>query len=610
MSYYFKIYDLLYPSGEKRPNGTPQFRLRPISRDPNNPDALAMRLADPLWMLGRQWQFGEFKGEDNGSPVAARTFYRKAKVEYYSTTKNGSHRKPLDQLPLEAKIEAVNVPSLDLKSKVRIGQQYEQLIKDNFSKSKAGKFIHDLRALFPLTHEKWKGHDLKNENGIDGKSLRFFRLMKGRVVDGKHMLENIIKNGFPKKNVGGVNDQDFAELGKLTEPLVNWYNSLVTNNSDNVKTWNANQLSHQFKLHTEKKSSNEDVNLVAPDYQSGHLDWYSFDDSTVKLDPEEETKLKESEYYPPVNVSFASMPDKRLFSFEDSKIDLTKMDVDTSDILKMMLVEFSLVSGSDWYTIPLEMELGELCWINKIEVKDVFGVTTEIKHYDEKDKQTKGVVLNEESLKVWDVFKIRDNLPTEYDPKQHFLFIAPATTFHLESEPIEEVLFLRDEYANMVWALENRIPNAMGQPVDGFDLHLELYGPFLPPDKEDDKNNPIPIYRLANTVPSNWIPYLPEHLPIPDAEMLSDHNIQLVAARMLRNELDEEPTDIKTLTYLASEDLKAIREEAIPKAGVRVQLTRQRVRWTDGKTYVWTGRKILTGRGEGNSGLEFDYLKE
>ena len=53
-----------------------------------------------------------------------------------------------------------------------------------------------------------------------------------------------------------------------------------------------------------------------------------------------------------------------------------------------------------------------------------------------------------------------------------------------------------------------------------------------------------------------------------------------------------------------------INEEAVPRMGVKLQSTMQRARGPDGKTYVWLGRKTLTGRGEGSSGLRFDYLKE
>src|SRR5512138_2951260 len=35
-------------------------------------ESLQARVSDPLWLLARQWQFGEFQGSDSGSPVIAR----------------------------------------------------------------------------------------------------------------------------------------------------------------------------------------------------------------------------------------------------------------------------------------------------------------------------------------------------------------------------------------------------------------------------------------------------------------------------------------------------------------------------------------------------------
>ena len=34
--------------------------------------SLSARVFDPLWLLTRQWQVGEFQGEDAGMPVLAR----------------------------------------------------------------------------------------------------------------------------------------------------------------------------------------------------------------------------------------------------------------------------------------------------------------------------------------------------------------------------------------------------------------------------------------------------------------------------------------------------------------------------------------------------------
>src|SRR3978361_2363062 len=44
------------------------------ARPPQSDRALTAEIRDPQWMLARQWQFGEFRGEDAGSPVSA-TFH-------------------------------------------------------------------------------------------------------------------------------------------------------------------------------------------------------------------------------------------------------------------------------------------------------------------------------------------------------------------------------------------------------------------------------------------------------------------------------------------------------------------------------------------------------
>src|SRR3954454_2782309 len=54
------------------PSVTTWTRLEPRAREDDVQLGFQARVHDPLWMLARQWQFGEFKGEDAGSPVSAR----------------------------------------------------------------------------------------------------------------------------------------------------------------------------------------------------------------------------------------------------------------------------------------------------------------------------------------------------------------------------------------------------------------------------------------------------------------------------------------------------------------------------------------------------------
>lgn len=583
MSLYHLLKQRFFPTVAGIPDYVPQFRLEGRSRDSVNEPGLEMRIADPLWMLARQWQFGEFQGEDNGSPISIKASYRKEKTFTYSFRGKDEEFK-LGRMPLEAKVEAIAEEPSDLRSKVRIGQQFEALIRSHFPADTAEDFIQRLRVEFPLVGRK-----------IDEKSRGFFELMAGHVIDGGNLWKQIQVNEFP---YGG-----FQALKTVAEELENWYYSLFVK-PEAGSAWRADHLVHQFSVHGQ-----ENIRLDAPDYQSGHLDWYSFDKASIGIDPLEQSV--ESEALFPVNVSFAAMPEKRLFSFEDNKLDLSGMEVDRSDLVRLMILDFSLVSAPDWFTIPLRMDLGELCWVNHITVKDVFGVQTIIKN-----EPGSGLYVDQDPLKVWDCYKIRRSeefrlreMQDLHDKKDHFLYLAPATGHRQESTPVEELLFLRDEYANMVWAVEKIVRNSIGKPTNGYDLHLELNGQFLPEEEEatDEEGTNMPRFRLASPVPTNWIPYLPFHLEDSEGNR-SLTDIELRRAVMVRNQKRDAPEDINPISRLAAQDLLRIREEAIPRAGLRVQLTRQRIRWTDGKTYIWLGRKVLAGRGEGSSGLTFDQL--
>src|ERR1700739_3622642 len=45
------------------------WRLEPTPRAEGIDEGLAARIHDPLWLLARQWQMGEFRGQDAGTPA-------------------------------------------------------------------------------------------------------------------------------------------------------------------------------------------------------------------------------------------------------------------------------------------------------------------------------------------------------------------------------------------------------------------------------------------------------------------------------------------------------------------------------------------------------------
>ena len=79
-------------------------RLEGRGREVEFQRALQAEVHDPLWMLARQWQFGEFKGEDTGSAVTAKLARTVAPID--GVRAGGQSFEPyFAELPLEARVE-------------------------------------------------------------------------------------------------------------------------------------------------------------------------------------------------------------------------------------------------------------------------------------------------------------------------------------------------------------------------------------------------------------------------------------------------------------------------------------------------------------------------
>src|ERR1044071_8603130 len=64
--------------------------------------ALKAEVRDALWMLTKQWQMGEFEGDDAGSPVVSKLCTTTSEVNKYKA--NGHDVQPFDKdVPFEAK---------------------------------------------------------------------------------------------------------------------------------------------------------------------------------------------------------------------------------------------------------------------------------------------------------------------------------------------------------------------------------------------------------------------------------------------------------------------------------------------------------------------------
>jgi hypothetical protein len=187
------------------------------------------------------------------------------------------------------------------------------------------------------------------------------------------------------------------------------------------------------------------------------------------------------------------------------------------------------------------------------------------------------------------------------------VFILPPSAGEVSAtgDPLEEVRFLRDEMANMVWALEQTVENGVGRPVRGHERD-QARRPVAPHVPTPPGAAPLE-YLIETRVPEHWIPFLPVQI---DATRRA---VALERGAMLRYLPAPAPPDpilpVGRILQPPGLTTYTIREEEVPRAGTRVARVVRRARWVDGSVHFWCSRKKTVGSGEGQSGLRFDQAK-
>src|SRR5690348_3042393 len=94
----------------KTPSITGATRLETQPTSVGMLNGLRAPLADPLWLLSRQWQFNEFQGEDAGTPLRVKFGLQGTAVDAFRSGADAQQRpwQPLEAhaAPIETRVEA------------------------------------------------------------------------------------------------------------------------------------------------------------------------------------------------------------------------------------------------------------------------------------------------------------------------------------------------------------------------------------------------------------------------------------------------------------------------------------------------------------------------
>lgn len=542
--------------------------------------ALAAEVADPLWFLARQWQFGELTAEDAGSPVEVRLEANQSTLRRYHAGAAGEGEwQDFDPaaMPLEMLVEAEPHGEAGALAGIFAGQQFRRMLAE------AGQdaALPDGAFAFAMPDEV--------DIDLDRTGADWAALADGRAIDGHRVARAIA-------DAGGVPPEmiDAPGLKEACLGWLGWYRGGI--DVPPPSAWRPQRLEYAFAASPGARATGPAHVLAAEEYVDGRLDWYSFD-LAADIAPGGEAVSRSLRINPllPAPVRFGGMPADRFWEFEDARVNLSQVRAGPTDLGRLLLLEFALTYGNDWFVIPVDLPVGALFSIGTFTVRDTFGEVTDLSR------------SGRPAGSRWRMFELSGAERTDADT----FLLAPAIEARLQGDPIEEVALFRDEMANMAWAVERTVPGAMGLPVDRYrEAGLAAAGATGFADLTGVTAEMI--YRVATPVAEHWLPLV----AVPrKTGALADFGIMLERRAMLRHTVGTTPEPIWPRGVLmrtdrnvdpADEPAQRLEDEEVPREGVVVTRAAQFTRWIGGERLHWIGRRKAVGRGEGASGLRYD----
>ncbi len=565
------------------PSITSWTRLEPQPRDTTLTRSLQAQVRDPLWMLARQWQLGEFEGNDAGSPVQATMGIETQPLTGYRPGLSGGKVQPYTATPpLEVHVEREAV-AFRVYGAAQLGRYFEQLVKASGVPSPE-RVIAAFRVAFPIVPTD-PDPALAGQGGLQLRTLA-----AGRVVDGQALYASAAiaaAGGTPSPPLPPeASDPGVAPV--LAAFVA--FRAAAFSEPAGDSAWQPAALNYAFATESASTAETSAV-LVADEFAGGHLDWYSFSLSTAQTESKPQAPTYETANFLPLHVRFRGMPEDRWWAFEDSVTDLGQLDTEPVDLARMLVMEFGLVYGADWFFVPIPSASGVLQRVTTLVVTDTFGFRTLIRPVEQMP------VVGDEL--PWSMFRISGATGAHSD----FILLAPTIGISDDAAPVEDVLFLRDNMAALAWAVEQKLQGALDVAVDGYEQYLTRLrlDPSLAPPAPVAGGTDI-AYTVEHPVPDNWIPMLPV--------------LSASGELLLRRGTMDVPGPGGTVVQLQAHSSILqpgapyyLTERVVTEIGVDVQKYLRRCRGFDGSTLMWIGRRALPGRGPGWSGLKFDYLR-
>lgn len=540
-------------------------RLEPVSITGEPGPGLAAAVHDPLWLLGRQWQLGELRGEDAGTPLSVRIASTSAPLAGLRAGEAAADDVvPLGGTTLLEPIverEPPGAGGASLRARADAGSAFLAALDDVGLGTLRATVL--AQAALPAAADPPAPPD-----PADPAHARLTRVLGGRLPDGEAVaaaVEAALAAGDGRPAwLPAADDAEAAALDGVCADWLAWYRAEVAPapQAPAPDSWVDGHLEYGFDVSVAAPGG--ELTLTAPEFPGGSVDWYAFRRAEPgrALGTGEAAPSSAVQRLQASRLRYPGMPADRLFEMEDGRVNLGALEAEPHDLARLLLAEFALTYGGDWLVVPFDVPVGAVTTVTSVVVTTTFG---------------EHLVVRPATTPGWRMFET-DGLPG--------LLAPPAAVHVLEGPALEDVLFLRDEMANLVWAVERTVTGPSGDPHD-----RATEPPPVPATGGPVVERAELDWVLQTTTPAHWFPYLP-----------TSDGYREVGLRRARVSGQQPPAG----RLVAEEAQRHLFDGEVPRDGVRVRRVPVVARRADGTYERWVTRRVSTGRGEGWSGLAFD----
>lgn len=443
-------------------------RIEPRSRDPQLLAGTEARLHDPLWLLARQWQFGELQGADAGSAMIARAQVETAPVDAVSA--DGEHWHPFD--PVHTPLDAALAPSATertarppLDRRARTGRHLLRMLASLPSAASV------ILSRFPL---RITDAELAT---LDANDRRFFRVMTDRVPDGDAAAATLA----PRLAAGDLTADFGIAAGELTaastvcRAWLAWRASMVRTSPE--PAWQPDQLA--YRLEARARMTGMDVHLATREHERSTVQWYDVDATAGAATQRRVEAVPWTSI--PSHVRFRGAPARRYWDLEDSAVNWSAIGANPGDVARLVTVELALTFADHWLQVPLAVPAGTVSRVVSLVVTDTFEKRSLVRSAAELDGPGR----------MWSFCELARS-PQLAGP---LIFVPPAAGSQLSGRTLEAIELSRDDIGDVLWAIDRTLRGADGRPRD-----VDVSPPPVTPVDS-------PTYRVGPDVPTWRHPY-------------------------------------------------------------------------------------------------------